>query len=392
MKAFDKRISTLKNLQILDTPNEAIFDDIVKTASLVCNAPISLITLLDTDRQWFKAKVGVPLTETPRNISICAHAIEEEAGFMLISDLTKDDRFKNNPFVTGSPFVKSYAGVSLTTENGLNIGTVCILDDKPRIFTEKEINLLHTFSKYVVCLINEKKKVQEISAKNKALALMNNNLETFAYSVAHDVKAPLRHIVSFSSLLLRNKKSNLSKEEKTNLTFINNAAKDLTNMTQNLLEFSKKTQLDNSDFEYLNMSSLIQETALILNPDHVVEIIYTEQLPIIFTSKQVMKQVFQNLISNAIQYRDEQKATCFINISFSEDEKGFRFNVTDNGIGINEDRKMELFQFFNKNANETTSSGIGLCIVKELLNKVEGNIIIESEEHIGTTAIVSIKK
>ena len=393
METFDKRIITLKNLHILDTPEEEIFDDIVQTASLVCQAPISLITLLDEKRQWFKAKTGTKIRETPRTISICSHTIENQAGFMIVNDLTKDERFKDNPFVTGSPFVKSYAGVSLTTKNGLNIGTVCILDEKVRDFTEKELNLLHTFSKYVICLINEKKKLKEIEVKNKTLAILNKNLEAFTYSVAHDVKAPLRHIVSFSSLLLRKKRSNLSENEKSSLRFINKAAKDLSNMTQNLLDFSKKTQLNSSDFEYVDMEMLFQQIVLRLNPHQDVKIVYAiREWPPVFTSKQAINQVFQNLISNAIKYRDTQKTESFVKIELHEDDVHYHFSITDNGRGIDDNRKKELFQFFNKDANAEDSSGVGLCIVKELLQKIEGDILIESTVNIGTKATVSIKK
>ena len=392
MEIFDKRIVALKNLSILDTPEEEIFNDIVKTASLVCNAPISLITLLDTDRQWFKAKIGTDVKESPRVFSICSHTIKEESGLMVVQDLTKDNRFKDNPFVTGSPFVKSYAGVSLTTENGLNIGTLCILDEKVRTFSEKEMSFLKTFSKYVICLIQEKKKLKEIETKNETLALMNKNLESFTYSVAHDVKAPLRHIVSFSTLLLRNKKSNLSENEKTDLQFINTAAKDLANMTQNLLDFSQKTQLHNDDFEYISLSKLFDAVSSLLNPKQQVMIKYCEQLPSIFTSSQVIQQVFQNLISNAIQYRDEQKAESFVKIDFTETDDDYHFIVSDNGMGISKERQNELFQFFNKDARKATSSGVGLCIIKELLQKINGDIRIESEEFVGTKAIVRIGK
>jgi len=392
MTILDQRVVTLKNLNILDTPDEDIFNDIVKTASLVCNAPISLITLLDTDRQWFKAKIGTDVKQSPRGFSICSHTIEEQDNFMVINDLTKDERFKDNPFVAGNPFVKSYAGVSLIAENGLRIGTLCILDDKVRAFNKVEMNFLHTFSKYVICLVNEKKKLEEIESQNQTLALLNKNLEAFTYSVAHDVKAPLRHIASFSSILLRNKKGNLSESEKENLLFINKAALDLSNMTQNLLDFSQKTQLNNSDFEYVDMAKMFKKMAIMLNPNKAVNIKVAQYFPTIFSSKQALYQIFQNVISNAITYRDVQKREAFIKIDFMEDDKHFHFSITDNGIGISESRKKDLFQFFNKNSQEETSSGVGLCIVKEVLNKINGDIAIKSEEFVGTEVVISLKK
>jgi len=133
------RITKVKNLGILDTSEESVFNEIVETASIICETPMSLITILDEDRQWFKANHGIDIKETPIGVSMCRHTVEELNGQMEIEDLTKDERFQNNPFVLNDPNLKSYLGVSLKTETGERIGTVCVFDNEKRKFTDKQL-------------------------------------------------------------------------------------------------------------------------------------------------------------------------------------------------------------------------------------------------------------
>ena len=119
-----KRIKVLWQYEILDTVPEEVFDDLANLAGLICGAPIALITLVDENRQWFKAKVGVDVNETGRSISLCAHAIMQNDLF-IIPDATLDDRFKNNPLVTENPKIRFYAGAPLVTPDGHALGTLC---------------------------------------------------------------------------------------------------------------------------------------------------------------------------------------------------------------------------------------------------------------------------
>lgn len=124
------QVAALKGYGVLDTPNEAEFDAIVREAALVLGTPIALISLLDENRQWFKAKVGLEPRETPRSISFCTHAIRGSDVF-VVEDATKDERFSNNPLVTGNPSIRFYAGAPLKTSSGMRIGTLCVIDSKP---------------------------------------------------------------------------------------------------------------------------------------------------------------------------------------------------------------------------------------------------------------------
>ncbi|HEX8607664.1 MAG TPA: GAF domain-containing protein, partial [Pedobacter sp.] len=121
------RVAALNDYEILDSETEAEFDRITELASIICEVPISLISLLDEKRQWFKSKVGLDLEETPKAISFCQHAIKEDKYFE-VADATKDDRFQDNELVTADPNIRFYGGYPLIDPNGYALGTLCVLD------------------------------------------------------------------------------------------------------------------------------------------------------------------------------------------------------------------------------------------------------------------------
>ena len=126
----DRRLAALHSYQILDTPNEERFDRIVRMASRVFGSPIALVSLVDRDRQWFKASVGLDVKQTPRAISFCTHAIQQK-GVYVVADAAADLRFAENPLVTGEPRIGFYAGAPIITVEGYAIGTVCVIDHLP---------------------------------------------------------------------------------------------------------------------------------------------------------------------------------------------------------------------------------------------------------------------
>jgi diguanylate cyclase (GGDEF)-like protein len=129
-----QRLESLRRLAILDTPAEERFDRITRTAARLFDAPIALVTLVDASRQWFKSAQGLDLMETPRDVSFCAHALLGDEPF-VVPDTKRDPRFADNPLVTGPPYVRFYAGMPLEGPEGLKLGTLCIIDKKPRTMT-----------------------------------------------------------------------------------------------------------------------------------------------------------------------------------------------------------------------------------------------------------------
>jgi PAS domain S-box-containing protein len=156
----DPRREALARYAILDTPPEAAFEDIVKLVAMVLEMPVSLISLVDADRQWFKARVGFDRTETSLCESICARAIRQDDLF-VISDTTRDPRTADNPLVTGAPHVRFYAGMPLLTPEGTALGTLCVLDTRPRELTEAQGFVLRTLARQVMTELDLRRTLRE---------------------------------------------------------------------------------------------------------------------------------------------------------------------------------------------------------------------------------------
>jgi GAF domain-containing protein len=145
-----ERVKALQDYQVLDSMPEQAFDDIVFLASHICDTPIALVSLVDTDRQWFKARVGLGAPQTSRDLAFCAHAILEPDRILQVQDASKDERFNTNPLVTGAPDIRFYAGTPLVTPDGRAIGTLCAIDRKPRELTAEQLRALRALSREVM--------------------------------------------------------------------------------------------------------------------------------------------------------------------------------------------------------------------------------------------------
>ncbi|GAB3174912.1 GAF domain-containing protein [Telluribacter humicola] len=143
-----ERLKALQQYDILDTLPEDVYDDITRIASEICGTPYSLLTLVDKDRQWFKAKQGMDVTETPR-IHFCAYAIIDPNNTLVVPDARYDERFHDNPLVTGEPHLVFYAGVPLTDKDGYALGTLCVLDNRPRELSEQKLTALKALAKLI---------------------------------------------------------------------------------------------------------------------------------------------------------------------------------------------------------------------------------------------------
>jgi anti-sigma regulatory factor (Ser/Thr protein kinase) len=143
------RLAALRRYRILDTDPERAFDDLTLLASQLCGVPIAAITLIDDDRQWFKSRIGLSLSETARNVSFCTHAIQTPNEIMVVPNVLEDRRFVNNPFVVGDPLIRFYAGAPLVTEDGHALGTLCVIDKVPRLLTPGQTQALDALRRQV---------------------------------------------------------------------------------------------------------------------------------------------------------------------------------------------------------------------------------------------------
>ena len=164
-----RRIAALRSFELLDTPFEARFDRVVRVAARIFGSPIALISLVDVERQWFKAAYGLDVRETERSISFCTHAIKQTNVF-VVPDAALDDRFAGNPLVTGDPRIRFYAGAPLITSDGDAIGTLCVIDKVPwSEFPDHAQEALRDYAAMVMDWFEADRAVRQLSRENHAL-------------------------------------------------------------------------------------------------------------------------------------------------------------------------------------------------------------------------------
>jgi len=394
------RLDKLLSYNILDTPEENDFDELVNLASRICKTPISLISLLDDKRQWFKARIGLEATETPKEISFCQHAIKDEQLF-IVNDALLDARFSDNPLVLGAPDIRFYAGMPLTTSDGYNLGTLCVIDTVPRILTEEQKESLRIISKQVTKQLDLKNSIQKerelnliLNTNQAELQEANSAKDKLFGIVAHDLRAPINNIKAMLSLY---EKGDIDEQElKEFLSNLSAKVNETTEMLENLLSWAK-SQLSNTLITRtkVNVSDIV--TSEINKNKKAAEVKgisldskVTEDF-IIWVDSDMISMVLRNLLSNAIKFCKKNDS---ITIMVKKNDKQLLVSVKDSGLGIS---KENLNKLFNNNdsistfgTNKEKGIGIGLNLCKTFLNKNNGDIWVESEENKGSTFTFSL--
>lgn len=390
-----ERINALKRYHILDTLPEEEFDSITELASFICGTSISLISLVDENRQWFKSHFGLETTETPREISFCGHALENPDDIFIIPDSRKDVRFQNNPLVQEDPNVIFYAGVPLVSPSGHALGTLCVIDNEPKTLSKEQIGALKSLGRQVISLFELHRKEIELQRANAILELKNDELSKFAQIAAHDIRSPLSSISLSAEMLISEYVEDINKDSLDLLHVINRSAKQLNNMVLGILEHSKSTNTLIDSVDNVNLSDIIHEVIDMLDYDDKFNVNYKNIEGIILkTNKTALKQIFLNLIVNSIKYNDKPEIS--IDLNFSSSEEYYTFEVKDNGPGIKEEDGKDVFNLFETGRQldrfGTKGTGIGLSIVQKLVNGLGGNIQFSSTLGQGTTFVFTIEQ
>ncbi|AKD56055.1 GAF domain-containing sensor histidine kinase [Spirosoma radiotolerans] len=430
----NNRLEALKRYDILDSMPEQDYDDIVKLASQICQTPIALISLLGEKRQWFKASYGLAIQETPREFAFCIHYIlDDPAEALVVTDSREDDRFANNPFVTGDPHVVFYASVPLIDSSGFMLGSLCIIDHRPRQLALPQLDALKVLAKQVVNLMELRssnkalrqseeryaalsaeleqqvaQRTQELATANEALndsinliSRSNENLQQFAYIASHDLQEPLRKVQSFGDLL-KNQYADQLGEGVLYLERMQGAATRMSTLIRDLLSYSRiHTRRENTVEVSLNdvvKAVLIDLELTIAKNGANVE---AGSLPTVLGDASQLGQLFQNLLTNALKFRRKDTlpiirvtARWISAESLPTGKKQptgaiayYCIDVADNGIGFDEKYLDRMFQIFQRlhGRGEYAGTGIGLAVCEKVVTNHGGFISASSQAGQGAT-------
>ncbi len=385
-----QRLLAVSEYHLIDTLPETDYDNITKLVSTICNVPITLITLLDQNRNFFKSNHGVSFRESPRDISFCGHAILSEDPIFIIEDARIDDRFKSNPLVlqAGAVF---YAGVTLVNPDGYALGALCIFDHQPRVLTEAQKEALIILGKQVVNLMELRRQNLKLETAQQQLLQHNQELRKFASHVSHDLKSPLANIISLSNFLKEDLAGTITASSAEYLGYIEESAFILKDYIDGILKHYQADELLNNQKETIKLSDLCGEIQkLLLSKNDI--LLCKSDAEIVSINRAAITQILLNLVDNALKYNTATQRK--VSIEYVDEPTHHKFIVVDNGIGIIEDEQEKVFQLFATIPHENIkpSTGIGLNTVKTLVTKLHGAISVTSEVGVGSVFTVTVAK
>lgn len=388
-----QRLTAVRSYNLLDTLPEKDFDNITALTASICDVPISLVTLLDADRNFLKSHYGISFNESPRNISFCGHAILDESNIFIVEDARKDPRFKDNPLVKEMNAI-FYAGVRLVNSEGYPLGTLCVFDTKPRTLSKSQKKALIAMAYQVVNLFEARKRNRTLLEVQLELKERNEELKNFAGIVSHDMKMPLANMI-ITSDILRSKYGNLlDNQGRKYLDYIKQSSFTLSEYITALLEHYESDKTASLTGEVFDSHDLLEEIIELLNINIDCEINLPEENIEMHTNKVALEQIVLNLVGNSLKYNKKEKIK--IDIDCREEDGFYHFSITDNGMGIAKDKLKHIFELFattgKLDRNGKKGNGIGLSTVKKLVTKMGGEIKVFSEVGKGTIFHFSIKK
>ena len=383
------RLQRLRSLDVLDSEPNGRLDQLVQLASKIADTPIALISLVDQNRQWFKSKCGLTASETSRDISFCGHAINIQEDIFEIPAATKDDRFSDNPLVLDDPCIRFYAGKPLTTSDGFNIGTLCVIDKKPKKLSEQQKSQLSLIAKEIMHCIEDQREIEQL--KDDV-----NTKAAFVSSMSHELRTPLTSVIGFIDVLEDQLKNNSFEKSKAldTLNTLKSNSEHLVSLIGDILDFSKlearKFLINRETFPLGKVLKQVYNTLNIQAKKFDVSFSLNQSMSApeyVYGDITLLKQILINLGSNAIKFSSGE--TVKINVELSEKDSFMAIEVIDTGVGMTQEEAAKVFRPFvqanEKVASKFDGTGLGLAITREIVDLLGGNIeIISSEKGAGS--------
>tara|TARA_R110001592_G_scaffold358929_1_gene664501 strand:+ start:1202 stop:2395 length:1194 start_codon:yes stop_codon:yes gene_type:complete len=382
-----QRIEELLRYEVLDTEDEQALDELTELASSICGTSISLISLIDKDRQWFKSRLGLDAQETHRDIAFCSHAILQDQVFEVANAL-KDERFVDNPLVTAGPDIRFYAGAPLVSKNGLPIGTLCVIDTEPKMLDENQKLALNILAKQVVSQL-------ELRLYNRRLQRMQKDQQEIFAVMAHDLRSPFTAILGLSNLL-REKAETLQPERLAQMADgILASSLKFYQLLDEILQWSRN-QLGavHVDLKSTPLAPLIIESMDLMKGSFVLKklnIAYDKNdNTAAMADVNLTKTIIRNLLANAVKYTPEN-GSIYIETNTVDGE--VQLVIRDSGPGVPAEIKDLLFgdSVTSQHGSEgEMGSGLGLSLCGNFARKQKGYLSLDSDYKDGAKLILHL--
>jgi signal transduction histidine kinase/ActR/RegA family two-component response regulator len=422
------RLKSLALYDIVDTFPEQAFDEITHLAAQICDCPISTVAIIDKDRQWFKSRVGMKVSETPRDQAFCGHTIMGRDLF-VVPDAHRDHRFFDNPGVLGDPHIRFYAGAPLVNKDGYGLGSLCVIDLAPRELSPEQASALESLSRHVVLLLELRRAEKEVATLNtqleKRVIERTEQLDTanrqlkeeiaerervqqqmvqiqkmeavgrLAGGVAHDFNNILVVINGYAEMLLS--ESPAPDAARTALLEIQKAGNRARALTRQLLAFSRRNVIEPKIIDLnatvKNMSGMLER---LIREDIKFKIKQAPKLPSVRADESQLEQVIMNLVINAGDALPNggqiELATSSVKLEQPLPFHGGEIepnhytilSVCDNGTGMSEDVKAKIFEPFFTTKPPGQGTGLGLATCFGIVQQSHGYIRCDSSLGTGT--------
>lgn len=382
-----QRIEELLRYEVLDTEDEKALDELTQLASVICGTSISLISLVDKDRQWFKSRVGLDAAETTRDMAFCSHAILQDQIFE-VPDTLKDQRFVDNPLVTGSPDIRFYAGAPLVSTSGMPIGTLCVIDTEPKKLNEKQQLALNTLAKQVISQL-------ELRLHNRQLLRMQKDQQQIFAMMSHDLRSPFNGILGLSQLIQAEAQTLKPEVLSAMADGILESSLKVYQLLDEILQWSSN-QLGaiQVELEVTTLKPLIMETLDLMKDSFTFKKLnitcdINEDI-VALADANLTKTIIRNLLANAIKYTPEQGSIHIETLSINGQ---IQLVITDTGTGVPVELKDQLFGdsvMSQRGTQGELGHGLGLSLCGDFARKQQGFLSIDKDYQDGAKLILNL--
>ncbi len=383
-----ERIIKLSDLDLDYSGLQENFKDLSKLAAKVAGTEISLVNLIDSFSQWTISNYGLPIEQMLREDSVCQYTIVAKESFE-VKDLTNDERFKDKFYVAGEPQLSYYFGIPLQTNDGINLGSLCVLDKIGKEITPEKVELLKIIAAEIVNRLTALKVIETLRSKVK-------ESKEIQKKVAHDIRGPIAGIIGLAQIITEQGNSNKMEEVLDFISLIQKSGNSLLELANEILssELKAKGETRETSVHDFNLAMFKEKLEKLYTPQAInksinFSVLIDSGLEKISFSKNKLLQIAGNLISNSMKFTPNKgKVTVHLNLTEGENQNMLKVNVTDSGIGLDKDAIDQILKGTAASTDGTSGEqgyGFGLALVKHLIEQMKGTLRIYSAPKEGSS-------